>query len=132
MYHNSYLMHVQFTPDHDSDRVQVSTVVHSASKDGHGRGDSEGTSNGPKPYKWFVEKYTSFSIYFKAGITYPLDLNEYSVQPFLHDNSSTIAKLQRIIVCDMFSDFESQITVAAASVQARKIFQLFMDAPLVS
>lgn len=50
----------------------------------------------------------------------PLDLNEYSLQPFLQDNSSTIAKLQRIIVCDMFSVFESQITVAAASVQARK------------
>lgn len=49
-----------------------------------------------------------------------MDLNEYSLQPFLQYNSSTIAKLQRINVGDILSDFESQITEAAASVQARK------------
>lgn len=51
-------------------------------------------------------KNTSFSIYFTAGIT-SQDTNEYSLEPFLQDNSSTIAELQRIIVCDIFSDFES-------------------------
>lgn len=57
----------------------------------------------------------------------PQDTNESSLVPFVQDNGSTIAELQGINIGDLFSDFESQTTVAAASVQTKH----FMDAPLV-
>lgn len=55
----------------------------------------------------------------------PQDTNEYSLVPFLQDNRSRIAELQRINVGDIFSDFESQITATAASVQTRQILPAF-------
>lgn len=53
------------------------------------------------------------------------DTNEYSLRPFLQDNSSTIAEIQRINVGDILSDFESEITATAASVQIRQILPAF-------
>lgn len=55
----------------------------------------------------------------------PQDTNEYSLRPFLQDNSSTIAEIQRINVGDILSDFESEITATAASVQIRQILPAF-------
>lgn len=54
-------MYISSIPDHGSNRAQVfhqvfCTVTHNVSKDGHGWEDCNGTSNGPKPYKWFGEK----------------------------------------------------------------------------
>uniref|UniRef100_A0A8W8HKQ2 Uncharacterized protein n=1 Tax=Magallana gigas TaxID=29159 RepID=A0A8W8HKQ2_MAGGI len=53
------------------------------------------------------------------------DTNEYSLRLFLQDNSSTIAEIQRINVGDILSDFESEITATAASVQIRQILPAF-------
>lgn len=55
----------------------------------------------------------------------PRDTNVYSLVPILQDNSPTIAELQRNNVGDILSDFESQITATAASVQNREILPAF-------
>lgn len=57
------------------------------------------------------------------------DTNEYSLRPFLQDNSSIIAEIQRINVGDILSDLNPKLQQQQPPCRSGKYFQLFMDAP---
>lgn len=108
-------------PDHGSNRTKVSTVAQSVSKDGHGWEDCNGIGNEHKPYKWFSEKYTSFAIYFTAGMTSPSE-HEWIF-------SCTISTRQQFYNCWLQGinkgDYESQTTMTEVSVHTRQLLPAF-------